>query len=126
MKVPTPGARSVDEVATLLGIPPAPLIKTLIYDTEKGLVAVAFAATARSTRSSSATRSTCTRLAARDATRRCASDRRAPSASLGPIGLPKDVPLLVDRSADARFVACGANRRHGAHSSRRVTRDIKP
>ncbi|MFP3867989.1 MAG: proline--tRNA ligase [Desulfobacteraceae bacterium] len=39
-KVHTPNIRTVDEVAEFLGITPADIAKTLIYDTERGVVAV--------------------------------------------------------------------------------------
>ncbi len=39
-KVNTPGKKSVDEVSGFLKIKPAQLIKTLIYETDKGVVAV--------------------------------------------------------------------------------------
>ncbi len=39
--VPTPGARSVEEVAAMLGVPRERIVKTLLYETERGLVAVA-------------------------------------------------------------------------------------
>src|SRR5262249_41310777 len=35
-KVPTPGKSSVEEVAAFLGIPTRQVVKTLLYDTEKG------------------------------------------------------------------------------------------
>jgi prolyl-tRNA synthetase len=39
-KVPTPGKSSVEDVAAFLGVAPRQVVKTLIYDTKKGLVAV--------------------------------------------------------------------------------------
>lgn len=39
-KVSTPGKKSVEEVSGFLGVPGSSLIKTLIYDTDKGPVAV--------------------------------------------------------------------------------------
>ncbi|MEA2695456.1 MAG: prolyl-tRNA synthetase [Acidobacteriota bacterium] len=39
-KVPTPGKSSVEDVAAFLRVAPRQVVKTLIYDTEKGLVAV--------------------------------------------------------------------------------------
>jgi prolyl-tRNA synthetase len=39
-KVPTPGARSVEEVTAFLKIAPQQLVKTLLYQTPQGLVAV--------------------------------------------------------------------------------------
>jgi prolyl-tRNA synthetase len=37
---PTPGVRTVEEVAAFLGVTPADIVKTLIYETEKGPLAV--------------------------------------------------------------------------------------
>jgi prolyl-tRNA synthetase len=39
-KVPTPGKSSVEDVAAFLGIAPGQVVKTLLYDSEKGMVAV--------------------------------------------------------------------------------------
>jgi prolyl-tRNA synthetase len=39
-KVSTPGKSSVEDVAAFLGVEPRQVVKTLIYETEKGLVAV--------------------------------------------------------------------------------------
>ena len=39
-EVATPGQKSIEEVSKFLGIEPRQLVKTLIYETEKGLVAV--------------------------------------------------------------------------------------
>jgi len=39
-KVETPGKRKVEEVASFLGVEPKLLVKTLLYDTDKGTVAV--------------------------------------------------------------------------------------
>ena len=36
----TPGQHTIEEVGAFLGIEPRQLVKTLIYETEKGLVAV--------------------------------------------------------------------------------------
>src|SRR4030066_722 len=39
-KVPTPGKRTIGEVSAFLGIPPGLLFKTLLFETDKGDVAV--------------------------------------------------------------------------------------
>ncbi|HZF10155.1 MAG TPA: proline--tRNA ligase, partial [Thermoanaerobaculia bacterium] len=39
-RVPTPGKSSVEDVAAFLGIPTRQVVKTLLYDSEKGMVAV--------------------------------------------------------------------------------------
>jgi prolyl-tRNA synthetase len=39
-EVATPGQKSIEEVSKFLGIEPRQLVKTLIYETEKGLIAV--------------------------------------------------------------------------------------
>ena len=39
-EVATPGQKSIEEVSRFLGIEPRQLVKTLIYETEKGLVAI--------------------------------------------------------------------------------------
>ncbi len=39
-KVHTPGRRTVDEVTQFLQVPPEALVKTLLFETEKGLIAV--------------------------------------------------------------------------------------
>ena len=39
-RVPTPGQRKIEEVAAFLGIPAGKLLKTMIYNTDKGIIGV--------------------------------------------------------------------------------------
>jgi len=39
-RVPTPGQRKVEEVAAFLGIPTGKLVKTMIYNTDKGIIGI--------------------------------------------------------------------------------------
>ncbi|MEO8502299.1 MAG: proline--tRNA ligase [Acidobacteriota bacterium] len=125
-EVATPGSRTVDEVAKLLQIPGALILKTLIYNTEKGLVAVAIRGDreVNEIKLGNALDVQHLQLASDEKVREAIG---ASFGSLGPIGLPKDVPVLVDRSAESlRFFACGANQ-DGAHFvGVEWGRDIKP
>ena len=125
-EVATPGSRTVDEVAKLLGIPGALILKTLIYATEKGLVAVAIRGDreVNEVKLGNVLDVQHLQLASDDKVREAIG---ASFGSLGPIGLPKDVRLLVDQSAkDLEAFACGANK-DGAHLvSVEWGRDIAP
>ncbi len=108
-KVPTPGKKTVAEVAELLGVEPALLVKTLIYSTDLGPVAVAV----RGDREVNEVK-LANHLGARhvelagEATVREATG--SPVGYAGPIGLPAELPFIGDESAHglANFV-CGAN-----------------
>ncbi len=108
-EVPTPGATAVAEVAALLGVPAARIVKTLLYNTEKGV----FAAAIRGDREVNEVKLANLlgvqhlELASPE---RVEQATGAPLGFAGPIGLPAEIPLVADESvrALAGFVV-GAN-----------------
>ena len=109
-KVPTPGATSVAEVAELLDIEPSQVVKTLVYDTDKGLFAVAIRGDREVNEVKLANALNVLHLGlAGDAKVQAATG--APTGFAGPVGLdPERVTLIADESVRplGSFV-CGAN-----------------
>ena len=108
-KVPTPGATSIADVAAALGLPAAAIVKTLIYATEKGLVAALIRGDREINEVKLANHLDVQHLAlaneekVREAT-------GAPVGFAGPIGLAAAVRVVADRSLEGlRNFACGAN-----------------
>ena len=109
-EVSTPGMRSIEEVSTFLSIAPAELVKTLIYETEKGFVAVAIRGDREVNEVKLANHLDVQHLA-------LASDEKvgqatnAPVGFAGPVGLPPELRLVVDPTVpDLACFACGANK----------------
>ena len=108
-RVSTPGATTVAEVAGMLEVDRASVVKTLIYESDDGLAAVAI----RGDREVNEVKllnvlgGLGLRLASAE---RVAEATGGPLGFSGPVGLSPDVRLLVDESARrlAGFV-CGAN-----------------
>ncbi len=108
-RVSTPGATSVAEVAGMLEVDRASVVKTLIYETDDGLAAVAV----RGDREVNEVKllnlldGPGLRLASPE---QVASATGGPLGFSGPVGLPPEVRLVVDESARplSGFV-CGAN-----------------
>ncbi len=118
-EVETPGTTTVAQVAELLDVEPARVVKTLIYDTDEGLAAVAI----RGDREVNETKllNVLGGLGLRLATaEQVEAATGGPLGFSGPVGLPAGLRLVVDESARqvAGFV-CGANRgdRHFASVS---------
>ncbi len=108
-QVPTPGARTIQEVAKLLEVEPAQVVKTLVYDSDKGLVAVAIRGDRDVNEIKLANYLDAEWL-------ELASDERVRKACgtsvgfVGPVGLPDEVTLLADESTRAlEDWVCGAN-----------------
>ncbi len=124
--VPTPGHTSVEEVAKFLGVEPTRVVKTLIYETEKGIVAVAI----RGDREVNEVKLLNLldvqhlNLASEEKVRQATG---APVGFAGPVGLPKDVELIADPSVRglAGFV-CGANQADAHHVGVHWGRDAEP
>lgn len=110
-EVATPGVRSIDELATLLGVPAAGTVKTLIVEGDEpgALVALVLRGDHQlngvKAEKLEGVANPLT-MAGEDAVRAACG---AGFGSLGPVGLP--LPIIVDRSAAqlADFI-CGANR----------------
>ena len=124
--VPTPGHTSVEEVAKFLGVEPGQVVKTLIYETEKGIVAVAI----RGDREVNEVKLTNLldvqhlALASEEKVRQATG---APVGFAGPVGLPQEVELIADPSVRALsgFV-CGANAADAHHVGVEWGRDAAP
>jgi prolyl-tRNA synthetase len=110
-EVPTPGVKSIEELAAFLSVDPAATVKTLVVEGEEegDLVALVL----RGDHSLNSVKAE--KLAGIAAPLQMAAEERVRSVcgagfgSLGPVGL--DIPVIVDRSA-ARLAdfTCGANR----------------
>ncbi|MEM7481272.1 MAG: proline--tRNA ligase [Acidobacteriota bacterium] len=124
--VDTPGQKTVDEVATFLEVSPMRVVKTLLYESDKGLHAVAI----RGDREVNQIKlgnfldAEFLALAGEDKVRQATG---APVGFAGPVGLPKEIPLLVDPSArDLEGFVCGANRDEAHYVGARWERDAEP
>ena len=107
---PTPDATSVEEVASSLGVDPQQVVKTLLYETDEGVVAVAM----RGDREVNEVKLLNhldvqqVALASEEVVRRVSG---APVGFAGPIGLAEEVRLIGDETVRGlvNFV-CGANK----------------
>ena len=123
-EVSTPGTTTVAQVAELLEVEPAQVVKTLIYETDDGLAAVAI----RGDREVNEVKllNVLGGLGLRLATaEQVEAASGGPLGFSGPVGLPADVRLVVDESARALagFV-CGANSGDRHFASVRWDRDV--
>ncbi len=110
-EVSTPGTTAVADVAKLLGVDAQRIVKTLIYNTEKGLFAVAVRGDreVNEVKLQNALEVEHLELASPE---KVAQATGAPVGFAGPVGLPPSVVLVADHSVRemAGFVA-GANRK---------------
>jgi prolyl-tRNA synthetase len=117
-KVATPGARSVEEVAAMLGVPRERIVKTLLYETERGPVAVAIRGDREVNEVKLQNLLGVERLALAGETQVVAATG-APVGYAGPVDLRSGIDLVADESvrtipdfvcganaADAHFVGC--------------------
>jgi prolyl-tRNA synthetase len=102
-KVSTPGKRTVEEVSGFLGIDPATLIKTLLFETSVGDVAILVSGTheVNEIKVKNHIGADFVRLAGEERVREMTG---APSGFAGPVGLP--VRVIADHSV--RAIASGA------------------
>ena len=122
----TPGQHTVDDVVGFLQVEPARLVKTLIYETDQGLVAAAV----RGDREINEVKLgnfldvEWIRLAAPAEVERATG---APVGFAGPVGLPSEVRLVADESVrDLTNFVCGANRADAHHVGANWGRDAEP
>ena len=109
-RVDTPKAKTIDEVCALLGIAPAQCVKTIIVRGRDGLVALCVRGDHEVNEVKAAALD---QLAGESVLADESEILRVTGArpgSIGPVGLPESVPVIVDRSAAllADFV-CGGN-----------------
>ena len=105
----TPGMKTVAEVAQFLAVPETQFVKTLIYETDKGFVAVAIRGDreVNEVKLLNALNVEHLQLATEE---KVLAATGTPVGSLGPVGLPAALRLLVDLSAAGlRNFTCGAN-----------------
>jgi prolyl-tRNA synthetase len=108
-QVPTPGAKAVDEVATMLGVPRERIVKTLLYETENGLVAVAIRGDREVNEVKLQNHLGVQRLQLA-APEQVQTATGAPVGYAGPVGLANGVDLVADESVrDIPNFVCGAN-----------------
>jgi prolyl-tRNA synthetase len=106
---PTPGMRSVDEAASHLDVPADKFVKTLVYETDKGFVAVGIRGnrTVNEVKLLNALGVEHLQLASED---KVLAQAGAPVGSLGPVGLAAKLRFVADRSvAELPNFAAGAN-----------------
>ncbi len=123
-EVATPGKTSIEQVSAFLGLTPAELAKTLIYDTEKGYAAVVIRGDreVNEVKLANVLDVQHLALAADDKVRQATG---APVGFAGPVGLPADVRLVVDPSVpDLSCFACGANKADAHLVGVRWDRDV--
>jgi prolyl-tRNA synthetase len=108
-QVPTPGARAVEEVAAMLGVGPSRIVKTLLYETEQGLVAVAVRGDREVNEVKLGNLLGVQRLLLAGE-EQVVGATGAPVGYAGPVGLAAGIDLVADESVRgvANFV-CGAN-----------------
>jgi prolyl-tRNA synthetase len=109
-RVPTPGQKTIADIAGFLDVAPTACVKTLLVEGSGGLVALCLRGDHEVNEIKAAR---LPELGGRWALAEDAAVRAAAGAdpgSLGPVGLPASIPVIVDRSAAALadFV-CGAN-----------------
>lgn len=107
--VATPGAHTVEQVSELLGVPPERIVKTLLYETEAGVVGVLMRGDREINEVKLANHLDApeVRLAGAETVERVSG---APVGFAGPVGLAEEVRLIGDASVEGltNFV-CGAN-----------------
>ncbi|MEZ5332974.1 MAG: proline--tRNA ligase [Thermoanaerobaculia bacterium] len=123
--VDTPGKTTVADVAALLGVPAQRFVKTLLYETEKEIVAVLV----RGDREVNEVKLKNyldvdhLRLAPEEKVRELTG---APVGFAGPVGLSDDVRVVADESVRAlEGFVCGANRADAHHVGVQWDRDVR-
>ncbi|HEX2465914.1 MAG TPA: proline--tRNA ligase [Thermoanaerobaculia bacterium] len=125
-EVPTPGLRTIDEVGRALGIEPAQLVKTLIYDADGRTVAVAVRGDheLNEIKLARVLEAREVRLADDAAVARATG---APTGFAGPVGLAAGVPLLADLATRGlRSFGAGANQADAHYTGVVWGRDAEP
>ena len=125
-EVPTPGATTIEEVAAMLEVEPARMVKTLLYESDDEVVAVVV----RGDREVNEIKllnllgANAVVLAGEDVV---TAKTGAPVGFAGPIGLPEDLRLIADESVRGltNFV-CGANKADAHYTGANWGRDADP
>ena len=125
-EVATPGATSVEEVAAMLGVGAEGIVKTLLYETEQGLVGVLIRGDRNVNEVKLANHLGVQQLvlASEEAVRGASG---APVGFAGPVGLGADVRLVADRTVrELTNFVCGANKADAHFSGVNWGRDVEP
>ncbi len=114
-KVDTPTQRSIEEISEFLQTPPSRCLKTLLLKGKKGLVALCLRGDHELNEIKAAKLPELGAAAALASEDEIRQQLGCSPGFIGPVGLPENIPVIVDRSAAllADFV-CGANI-EGAH-----------
>ncbi len=125
-EVETPGMKTVEEVAEFLGVGPKSVVKTLVYDSDRGAVAVAIRGDREVNEVKLGNFLDAAWLELADE-KRVREVTGAPAGFAGPVGLPGDLRLLADLSVRplGDFV-CGANRNDAHFTGVNWDRDARP
>ena len=125
-KVQTPGLKTVPEVAEFLSVPTTKLVKTLVYESDEGAVAVAIRGDleVNEIKLLNHLGSRFVKLADHNTVEEASS---SPPGFAGPVGLAGDIPLLADLSVQGleNFV-CGANEADAHYIGANWGRDAEP
>ena len=113
-KVATPGARTIDEVSAFLSVPAQRLLKTLVYETDRGPVAAVLRGDHQLNEVKLARALGASRLepASDEAVLRLSG---SPAGFVGPVGLPRSVTVAADPWAMAVTDAVTGANEEGAH-----------
>ncbi|MFP3941316.1 MAG: proline--tRNA ligase [Thermoanaerobaculia bacterium] len=124
-EVATPGKHTVADVAEFLGVDPRQIVKTLLYETSDGTVAVLVRGDreVNEIKLQNVLGADWIRLAGEEEVRRLTG---SPPGFAGPVGLPGEVRILADRSVQGvgTFV-CGANQADAHLVGARLGRDLE-
>jgi len=124
-QVATPGQHTVAEVAAFLGVDPRQIVKTLLYTTDQGPVAVLVRGDreVNELKLKNVLGAEWIELATEEEVRRLSG---APVGFAGPVGLPDKVRILADRSLEGmEAFVCGANAADAHLVGVRVGRDLE-
>ncbi len=123
-EVSTPGQHTVAEVAAFLGVEPRQIVKTLLYESDLGSVAVLIRGDreVNEAKLKNVLGADWIELAGEETVRRLSG---APVGFAGPVGLAGEVRLLADRSLEGvESFVCGANKADAHFVGARVGRDV--
>ncbi len=125
-EVSTPGAKSVAEVAELLGVAEERVVKTLIYEADGSLVAVAIRGD-REVNEVKLKNLLTAEVVALAGEQKVRAATGSPVGFAGPVGLPEEVQLIADESVRAlsNFV-CGGNKEDVHFTGVNWQRDAEP
>lgn len=122
---PTPGMKTVEEVAAFAGVGPEQLVKTLLYETDKGVVAALVAGDreVNEVKLQNVTGAAWLELAAPETIYRVTG---APVGFTGPVGLQVETVVVDDEVANMVNCITGANKNDAHLRNVNPGRDFRP